>query len=81
MGFFSSNAGIPEWTRDVTDVTNEAVLERAMGLAGSEFAGVELAHRSLPSSERMIHHCFAPRNPKLAKRQLWVKSVTHHRHN
>jgi CubicO group peptidase (beta-lactamase class C family) len=37
MGFFSSNAGIPEWTRDVTDVTNEAVLERAMGLAGPEF--------------------------------------------
>src|SRR6266567_679190 len=27
MQFFSSNAGIPEWTRDVTGVTNEAVLE------------------------------------------------------
>jgi CubicO group peptidase (beta-lactamase class C family) len=35
--FFSSSAGIPEWTREINGVTNEAVLERAMELAGPEF--------------------------------------------
>ena len=37
MQFFSSSEQIPAWTRDLTGVTNEAVLERAMGLAGPDF--------------------------------------------
>ncbi|NTF86376.1 beta-lactamase family protein [Agrobacterium rhizogenes] len=45
MEFFSSNARIPEWTRDVTGVTNEAVLERTIGLAGLEFpVGTQYAY-------------------------------------
>jgi CubicO group peptidase (beta-lactamase class C family) len=35
--FFSSSESIPELTRDIAGITNEAVLERAMGLAGPEF--------------------------------------------
>jgi hypothetical protein len=39
-----------------------------IGKDGIDLA-VELAHRSLPFSKRMIHLRFAPRNPKLAKCQ------------
>jgi CubicO group peptidase (beta-lactamase class C family) len=35
--FFSSSVAIPEWTREINGVTNEAVLERVMELAGPEF--------------------------------------------
>jgi CubicO group peptidase (beta-lactamase class C family) len=35
--FFSSSEGISEFTREIAGVTNEAVLERAMDLAGPEF--------------------------------------------
>jgi CubicO group peptidase (beta-lactamase class C family) len=34
---FSSSAGIPELTREINGVTNEAVLERALDLTGPEF--------------------------------------------
>ena len=34
--FFSSREAIPELTRDIAGITNEAVLERAMDLAGPE---------------------------------------------
>jgi len=37
MQFFSSSEEVSEFTRDITGVTNEAVLVRAMGLAGPEF--------------------------------------------
>jgi CubicO group peptidase (beta-lactamase class C family) len=36
MEFFSSEARIPEWTRDVTGVTNDTVLERTADLARLE---------------------------------------------
>jgi CubicO group peptidase (beta-lactamase class C family) len=43
--FFSASEHVPEFTRDVTDVTNMAVLERTMGLAGPEFpAGTQYAY-------------------------------------
>jgi CubicO group peptidase (beta-lactamase class C family) len=46
--FFSSSAGIPEWTREINGVTNEAVLERAMNLAGPEFpAGAQYAYSGM----------------------------------
>src|ERR1700704_2272042 len=35
--FFHCSGGIPEFNRDVAGITNEAVLERAMELAGPEF--------------------------------------------
>jgi CubicO group peptidase (beta-lactamase class C family) len=35
--FFHSSGGIPEFNRDIAGVTNEAVLERAMDLAGPDF--------------------------------------------
>jgi CubicO group peptidase (beta-lactamase class C family) len=46
--FFSSSAGIPEWTREINGVTNEAVLERAMELAGAEFpVGTQYAYSGM----------------------------------
>jgi CubicO group peptidase (beta-lactamase class C family) len=45
---FSSATPIPEWTRDVNGVTNEAVLERAAGLAGLEFpVGTQYAYSGI----------------------------------
>jgi CubicO group peptidase (beta-lactamase class C family) len=45
---FSSSAGIPEWTRDVNGVTNEAVLDRAMALAGPQFpVGTQYAYSGM----------------------------------
>jgi CubicO group peptidase (beta-lactamase class C family) len=43
--FFSSSEGIPEWTREINGVTNEAVLERAMDLTGLDFpVGTQYAY-------------------------------------
>ena len=43
--FFSSSEGIAEFTREIAGVTNEAVLERAMDLAGPEFpVGAQYAY-------------------------------------
>jgi CubicO group peptidase (beta-lactamase class C family) len=35
--FFSSSVGVHDWAREINGVTNEAVFERAMTLAGPEF--------------------------------------------
>src|SRR5216684_3134253 len=45
MQFFSSSEEVSEFTRDITGVTNEAVLVRAMDLAGPEFpVGAQYAY-------------------------------------
>jgi len=46
--FFISSEAIPEVTREINGVTNEAVLERAMGLTGPEFpVGAQYAYSGL----------------------------------
>ena len=45
---FSSAAPIPEWTREINGVTNAAVFERAMDLAGLEFpVGTQYAYSGM----------------------------------
>jgi CubicO group peptidase (beta-lactamase class C family) len=45
---FSSSAGIPEWTREINGVTNEAVLEGGMRLTGPEFlVGTQYAYSGM----------------------------------
>ena len=46
--FFSSSADVFEWAREINGVTNEAVLERAMELAGPEFpVGTQYAYSGM----------------------------------
>lgn len=45
---FSSSPGIPEFTREINGVTNEAVLEQAMKLTGPEFpVGTQYAYSGM----------------------------------
>src|SRR5882757_3554583 len=45
---FSSSAGIPEWTREIHGVTNDAVLDRAADLAGLAFpVGTQYAYSNI----------------------------------
>jgi CubicO group peptidase (beta-lactamase class C family) len=45
---FSSSAGIPELTREINGVTNEAVIERALDLTGPEFpVGTQYAYSGM----------------------------------
>ena len=46
--FFSSSVGVHDWAREINGVTNEAVFERAMSLAGPEFpVGAQYAYSGM----------------------------------
>ena len=69
------NADSPSWfTRTQTLAKRGRYAIACISKHGINLA-IELSHRSLPFSERMIHRGFAPQNRKLGKCQLSVIRV------